>query len=332
MKCHFKAARGTRVTDDTIALHLYRIAQEALKNALKHSGAKNILITLDRNSEHVCVSVEDDGSGFSPRRRNKGLGLHIMRYRANALGGDLKIEKRKRGGTSVIWHYPSERMKNIPDHAAIKRRGILVVDDHPLFRKGVVQMLGQETDLEVRAEAENASSALALLREVPVDLAIVDIGLHGSTNSIELTRAIRAEHVDVPVLVLSMHDESLYAERALRAGARGYLMKREALDSVIMAVRTVLNARDLRQPRGDVETDDRGACGRRWQRCPAVEKLTDRELEVLQLIGDGKEVRTIAQELHLSAKTVESHRAHIKEKLNPGANAREVVRFCHYVG
>jgi signal transduction histidine kinase len=101
IKCHFKAARGVRVPDDTVALHLYRITQEAVANAVKHSGAKNILITLDRNPEHVCVSIEDDGKGFTMRRRAKGLGLHMMRYRANALGGELKIEKRRRGGTSI---------------------------------------------------------------------------------------------------------------------------------------------------------------------------------------------------------------------------------------
>src|SRR6187551_2040008 len=121
------------------------------------------------------------------------------------------------------------------------RRGIIVVDDHPLFRKGVIQMLSQETDLEVRAEAESSPVALEILRKKPIDLAIVDIGLHGSTNGIELTKSIKAEHPHLPVLVLSMHDESLYADRALRAGARGYLMKREALDSVILAVRTVLS-------------------------------------------------------------------------------------------
>jgi len=99
--CHFKAARGVRITDDTIALHLYRIAQEALNNAIKHSGAKIVLVALDRNEEHICVSVQDDGKGFVPKRRGKGLGLHIMRYRANVLGGELTIAKRKRGGMEI---------------------------------------------------------------------------------------------------------------------------------------------------------------------------------------------------------------------------------------
>jgi len=205
-------------------------------------------------------------------------------------------------------------------------RGIMVVDDHPLFRKGVVQMLSQESDLEVRAEAESSPAALDLMRRTPLDLAIVDIGLHGSTNGIELTKSIKAEQPALPVLVLSMHDESLYAERALRAGASGYLMKREALDSVIAAVRTVLN--------GDIYVsvamqkrmiaEHIGAPGH--ARSP-VDKLTDRELEVLQLLGEGNEVREIAEKLHLSAKTVEAHRAHIKEKLD-FKNAREVARFA----
>ncbi len=207
-----------------------------------------------------------------------------------------------------------------------KPRGILVVDDHPLFRKGVVQMLSSETDLEVRAEAESSPEALAVMRHTPVDLAIVDIGLHGSTNGIELTKAIKAEHPLTPILVLSMHDELLYADRALRAGARGYLMKREALDSVIAAVRTVLNGDIYVSPamQKRMIAEHVGATG---ESRSAVDRLTDRELEVLQLIGEGIEVREIAQKLHVSTKTVEAHRAHIKEKLDL-KNAREVARFA----
>jgi PAS domain S-box-containing protein len=109
IKCHFKAARGVHVPDDTVALHLYRIAQEALTNAIKHSGAKNILLTLDRNRTHTCVSVQDDGKGFVVKRRGKGLGLHMMRYRANALGGELKIERRRTGGMDITCVIPTKR-------------------------------------------------------------------------------------------------------------------------------------------------------------------------------------------------------------------------------
>ncbi len=207
-----------------------------------------------------------------------------------------------------------------------KRHGILVVDDHPLFRKGVVQMLSNEPDLEVRAEAESSPTALEAMRRTPVDLAIIDIGLHGSTNGIELTKSIRAEHPHVPILVLSMHDETLYADRALRAGARGYLMKREALDSVIAAVRTVLDGDIYVSPAMQKRMIAEHVGAGRGEGT-AVDRLTDRELEVLQLIGEGTEVRDIALKLRVSAKTVEAHRAHIKEKLDL-KNAREVARFA----
>jgi two-component system, chemotaxis family, CheB/CheR fusion protein len=108
VKCHFKAARGVRVSDDTVALHLYRIAQEAVNNAVKHSGAKNVLVTLNRSSTHICVTVEDDGKGIVVKRRGKGLGLHMMRYRANALGGELKITRRQSGGTQITCIMPSK--------------------------------------------------------------------------------------------------------------------------------------------------------------------------------------------------------------------------------
>jgi signal transduction histidine kinase len=106
IKCHFKCARGVRIPDDTAALHLYRVAQEAVTNAVKHSGAKNVLISLDRDSKHVCVSVQDDGKGFTVRKRGKGLGLHMMRYRANALGGELKVERRRTGGMDITCVIP----------------------------------------------------------------------------------------------------------------------------------------------------------------------------------------------------------------------------------
>ncbi|MFL6520155.1 MAG: PAS domain S-box protein [Chthoniobacterales bacterium] len=108
-KCHFKAARGATVTDDTVALHLYRVAQEAVTNAVKHSGARNILISFDHDKNHVCISVQDDGKGFAPGKKRKGLGLHMMRYRANALGGELKVERRKTGGMDITCKIPIKR-------------------------------------------------------------------------------------------------------------------------------------------------------------------------------------------------------------------------------
>ena len=203
---------------------------------------------------------------------------------------------------------------------------MLVVDDHPLFRKGVVQLLSDEPDIEVRAQAGSSKEALDALRRHRVDLAVVDISLEGGSNGIELTKAIRAERPHLPVLILSMHDETLYAERALRAGARGYVMKREALDQFIIAVRAVLQGEIFISPVMSNRMVYDHIHGGDYSRSP-VDRLSDRELEVLQLIGKGHDVRDIAKGLNLSSKTVETHRAHIKEKLNL-ANAREVTRFA----
>lgn len=206
-------------------------------------------------------------------------------------------------------------------------KSVLVVDDHPLFRKGVVQLLNDEPDLEVRAEASNNNEALGAIRKHKLDLAVVDIGLEGSTNGIELTKNIRAEKPKLPVLVLSMHDETLFAERALRAGARGYVMKREALDNFINAVRTVLSGEIFISENMSKRMVFAHLHGAADTGSP-VDKLSDRELEILQMIGQGAEVREIAERLHISPKTVEAHRARVKEKLNLG-NARAVARFAH---
>ena len=209
---------------------------------------------------------------------------------------------------------------------AERKHGVLVVDDHPLFLKGVVQLLSDEPDIEVRAQAGSAREALLALRRHQLDLAVIDISLEGGTNGIELTKAIRAERPRLPVLILSMHDETLYAERALRAGARGYVMKREALDQFIIAVRAVLDGEIFISPVMSNRMVYDHIHGGDYSRSP-VDRLSDRELEVLQLIGKGHDMHDIAKGLNLSAKTVETHRAHIKEKLNL-ANAREVTRFA----
>jgi DNA-binding NarL/FixJ family response regulator len=207
-----------------------------------------------------------------------------------------------------------------------KKRGILLVDDHPLFRRGMAALLDSQDDLEVRGEAENSLGALEAIRRRPFDLAIVDIGLRGSANGIELMKSIKAERPELPVLIVSMYDEALYAERALRAGARGYVMKREALDCVLGAIRDVLDGEIFISPAMSKRMIFDHIHGSGEART-AVERLSDRELEVFQLIGEGRDMHEIAKVLHLSKKTVEAHRANIKEKLAV-PSAREVVRYA----
>jgi DNA-binding NarL/FixJ family response regulator len=203
---------------------------------------------------------------------------------------------------------------------------IVIVDDHPLFRKGLEQLIHSDGAFAVCGEAGNAAEAMDVIRELDPDLAIVDLSLPGA-NGIELIKNIRAEFPKLPILVLSMHDESLYALRALRAGAEGYVMKHEAMANVIQAIHEVFSGRPYLSPAMASQIITKFAQGPSKGEVDATERLSDRELEILELIGKGIEVPQIAKTLHLSPKTVETHRAHIKEKLNL-ANARQVARFA----
>ena len=203
---------------------------------------------------------------------------------------------------------------------------VLIVDDHPLLRKGVGQLIDQEKDLLVVGEAEDAQQAITAVENTKPDVALIDITLHG-TSGIELLKNIKARFPKLKMLVLSMHDESVYAHRALRAGASGYIMKQEGPEKVLTALRKVL--------RGEVYLSEH--LGNRMLHTlvnghaplpsSPVEELSDRELEVFSLIGQGHGTRPIAEKLHLSVKTIESHRAHIKEKLNLH-NATELVHHA----
>ena len=203
---------------------------------------------------------------------------------------------------------------------------IVIIDDHPLFRKGLEQLIASNEGFAVCGEGANAAEGLSILRKLKPDLAIVDVSLPGA-NGIELIKNIRAEFPKLPVLVLSMHDESLYALRSIRAGAQGYVMKQEALENVVRALHEIMDGRPYLSPTMSAKLITKFASGSENGKANPTDKLSDRELEILQLIGKGHEVRDIATELHLSPKTVETHRAHIKEKLNL-ANARQVARYA----
>jgi DNA-binding NarL/FixJ family response regulator len=206
-----------------------------------------------------------------------------------------------------------------------KAKQIIIVDDHPLFRKGLEQLINSSQDgFRICGEAGDAAEGMARIRELKPDLVIVDLSLPGA-NGIELIKNIRAEFAKLPVLILSMHDESLYALRALRAGAQGYVMKQEALENVIGAIRELFAGRPYLSAQMSAKLITNFAVGS--TQTNATDTLSDRELEILELIGKGRDVHEISDALHISRKTVETHRAHIKEKLNL-KNAREVNRFA----
>lgn len=200
---------------------------------------------------------------------------------------------------------------------------ILLVDDHPILRQGLAQLLNQEKDMIVCGQYEEAGKALEAINQLKPDAAIVDISLKGSSG-IELLKNIKVQYPKLLVLVLSMHDEALYAERALRAGAAGYIMKQEATEQVLVALRKIVNGEIYLSERMSSKLMHQLVSGRATDTGSLMERLSDRELEIFGLIGEGRGTRQIAEQLHLSVKTIESHRAHIKEKLNL-KNATELV-------
>jgi len=215
---------------------------------------------------------------------------------------------------------------NNPKCEEAEAKRIVIVDDHPLFRKGLEQLINSGDSFAVCGEAGNAADAMSEIRKLHPDLVIIDISLPGA-NGIELIKNVRAEFPKLLILVLSMHDESLYALRSLRAGAQGYVMKQEALGNVVNAIHEVFAGRPYLSPAMSAKliTNFVGAPGE--GQASATDRLSDRELEILELLGKGGEVREIAKALHISPKTVETHRAHIKEKLKL-TNARQVTRFA----
>jgi DNA-binding NarL/FixJ family response regulator len=196
-----------------------------------------------------------------------------------------------------------------------RRQNVFVVDDHPVLRQGLGRLINDQPDMVMCGEADSPVDAMRLLPAAQADVVIVDLTLRGG-DGLELCKQIRDRFSSLPILVVSMHDEGLYAERALKAGARGYVMKQEPQENVLAAIRTVakgevylstkMSAKLLRSFSGPKSDAD----------LPPLERLTDRELEIFRLIGEGQSVRAIAEKLFLSAKTVEAHKEHIKQKLN----------------
>jgi DNA-binding NarL/FixJ family response regulator len=203
---------------------------------------------------------------------------------------------------------------------------VLLVDDHPVVRQGLARLINDEPDLVVCGEAESAGQALELAERLRPDVAVIDISL-GGNDGLELLKDLRNRLPQMTTLVLSMHDESLYAERVLRAGAKGYVTKQEAPEKVMTAIRRVLG--------GEIYVSEKMAAKllkamtgpRQAQSDSPLDRLSDRELQVFRLIGSGMSVREIAEKLFLSVKTIETHREHIKEKLNLKSSS-ELLRYA----
>jgi DNA-binding NarL/FixJ family response regulator len=214
--------------------------------------------------------------------------------------------------------------KQPPNDAPAKKR-VLIVDDHPIFRAGLTGLVNLETELTVCGEANDAAQAMQAVEKLHPDLVLLDMSLPGK-GGLELLKDIRAIAPQMPVLIISMHDETLYAERVIKAGGRGYIMKQEGPEKIVQAIRKVLG--------GSISVSERIAAqildamsGSKGGTNSSVSTLTDREFEVYRLLGQGKEPHEIARTLHLSIKTVDTHRAHIRQKLGL-RNATELIHHA----
>ena len=216
------------------------------------------------------------------------------------------------------------KKKSAASSPAQKKSRILIIDDHVMVREGVAEIIKHEPDLDVCGTATTADEGIEAVRKLKPDLILVDITLPGK-NGVEFIKDVRAMNPDLRILVMSMHDESLYADRVLRAGGRGYIRKQEGGEKLIEALRRVV--------RGEIAVSEKMTgkllekfSGRKTIDSP-LEGLSDRELEVFQLIGQGKTMKEIGDELHISPKTVEVHRSHIREKLKI-TSAAELIAYA----
>jgi DNA-binding NarL/FixJ family response regulator len=216
--------------------------------------------------------------------------------------GTLRLEKSGHRGT-------------LERTMAEKITKIIIVDDHPLVRQGMKKVIEKEQGLSVISEAGSAEEAIRCISQEEPDLAIVDISLESEASGIDLIKAMKERYGKVRVLVLSMHDENIYAERALRAGARGYVAKKEAPAVIIQAIRTVMNGELYLSGRISMKIIDRLFQGRESGTGSLPEILSDRELEIFRMIGGGMSTGDIAKKLNISVNTIESHRKKIKDKL-----------------
>jgi len=206
----------------------------------------------------------------------------------------------------------------------LKQISVVIVEDHRMFREQLAHLIDKANDMKVCGQTDNIRDALALIKETQPSIAIIDVTLRGSSG-LELLKDLRAQGIGLPTLILSMHDESVYAERALRAGAKGYVTKNEASTAVLNAIRQIVKGEIYLNPRFMSRMVSRISGGRDIASEP-IDRLADRELEVFDLIGRGLTTREIAEQLGLGVTTVDTYKSRIREKLNLENSAR--LRFA----
>ena len=304
---------------------LLRILQEALTNARRHSGAKNVLVSLGAKEDRLWAEVKDDGRGFDPKAATTGMGIKGMRERARTLKGDLKIESEPGEGTKVRFEAVLERDEKEPEEEA----RILLVEDHASFRQAVASMFEREPGFTVTGQAGSLAEARQMLDGI--DLAIIDLGLPDGYGG-ELIKELREATPQAQALVLSASIDRAEIARAVEAGAAGVLHKSVSIGEVVETVRrlrageTLLSLEEvvelLRYAGSERDRDEEAR--------QAIEQLTPREKEVLQALADGLDGKEIAERLHISDKTERNHIASILEKLGVHSRLQALVFAVRY--
>ncbi len=317
--------------------NLYYIIKESILNSIENNEAENILINASKDHNVYIIEIRDDGKDFEKIDKDRNnLFLSLVRYRSWLIGATVEVKGNPGGGLSLscrlrITGEPlkienTKRVRFLKKNPDKTRSGVFLVDAHPIVRHGLKQIIEMEKDLFIIGEAGTADDALKALGRVKPDILTVDISLSG-TNGIDLIKACRERYPEIPILVISIYDESLYAERAIRAGARGFVMKNEHPGIIINAVRIVLEGRQYMSDSLKEKLLDKLSSPRRDENSVLVDSLTDREFEVFQLIGHGLGNKNIADKLRISVKTVENYREKIKSKLNIDSSS-ELIQFA----
>ena len=299
-----------------------------MNNAIKHADAAAISIRLEHVAGQLVLEVRDNGVGVEPQAdRTRGLGLRLMTHRCEIIGGKFSIRPNGAAGTCIACALPGEAMMRESAPAcppSDTRATVMIVDDHPLIREGLIAGISAQPDMVVCAEAADVEDAFALIAAIKPDVVIVDIALKNGFG-LDLIKKVTAAGIRTCMLVVSAYEESLFAERALRAGARGYVSKQELQEKVIDAIRAVLRGERYVSAAMAQHLMARALAGGGSPGGP--EALSQRELQVFQLIGRGKQTREIASLLNVSVHTIESHREHIRSKLQL-ANGTELVQHA----
>jgi PAS domain S-box-containing protein len=305
---------------------LLRIVQEALANARRHSRARRVQVRARTSGQKLRVEVSDDGRGFDPDEVSPGLGTKGMHERARALGGELGITSKPGEGTTVRLELEAGKYGKESGEPPVEKSRILLVDDHASFRQGVVSALEGACDVEIAGQAGSLSEAREVLAEKTVDIGIFDLGLPDGYGG-DLIKELRASNPRAQALVLSASEDRAEIARAVESGAAGVLHKSSGMDEVAEAIRRLQAGETLLALEKVVELL-RFAGVRREQEYEArqaISRLTDREKEVLQALGEGLDADEIARRLHISAKTERNHVASILAKLGVHSRLQALV-------